>query len=303
MSTSNVKIEMQVVTPEMAQSWMLNNSLPYQRGLRVANVEFYANEMLRGDWDATTVISFARVDGEDWKLIDGQHRLAAVVKAGMPQPFVIKRVTYKDASDIANAYARTDQGAKRTPMDQAHAWGVADKYGLYPDWAGKFMSGIKFIIGRFGWQRGIRPHPSDVLSMMDQYAGAMRAYYNQCANADRHIRKSLQRASTVAVGLVTFQYSVKVYGNDKVDDFWTGVVMDDGLRLGDPRKTAHHHLYTTSMAYGAGSGNKTSFVSAGYSARWMASCFNAWVEDRRIQHAKPDPSRPMLILGSPFNGK
>ncbi|MBK9003507.1 MAG: hypothetical protein IPM41_06480 [Sphingomonadales bacterium] len=303
MSTSNVKVEMEVVTPETAQSWLLNNSLPYQRGLRKANVEFYASEMLRGDWDPTTVISFARVNGEEWSLVDGQHRLEAVVKAGMPQPFVIKRVTYKSADDIANAYARIDQGSKRTPMDQAHAWGLADKYGLYPDWTGKFMSGIKFIIGRFGWQRHIRPHPSDVVSMMDQYSGAMLGYYDLCGGADRHMRKALQRASTVAVGLVTLQSSVKVYGEEKVNEFWTGAVLDDGLRRGDARKTAHEHLVSTSMAHGAGSGSKTSYVSATYSSRWLASCFNAWVEDRSLQHAKPDPSRPILILGSPFNGK
>lgn len=300
MSAGNVKLDVQVVTPLQANEWLSTCQYKFQRTLKMSAVEYYAQEMAIGDWDATTVLAFGRVSEGEWHLIDGQHRLAAVVKSNTHQPFVIKRVTYNNDNDLADAYARMDQGVKRTPGDQARAWQLADHYGLPPSWLGVFQTGLKFLEGNFGWRRSVKSHPKDLRRLMDDYQDAMQDYYGSCVNAEQSARKPLLRSATVSVGLVTFRFSARVYGEDKVSEFWQGVALDDGLRRGDPRKTAHDHLLATSMAYGTGRG-KT--VTAPYSARWLASCFNAWAEGRNLQDAKPDVSRPINILGSPFNGK
>lgn len=300
MSANNVKLDMQIVSPEQASQWKSANGYKFQRLLKQAGVDYYAGEMTKGDFDPTTVIWFGRVGNGAWQLLDGQHRLAAVEKSGVSQPFLVKRVTYASENDLANAYARIDQGFKRTPGDQAKAWQLPVKYGLAPTWITTFTAGLNFIAGDFGWRRRDKVHPRDMHALMDDYQGAMLDYYASCGKSQSETRKPLQRAATVGVALVSFRFSSLVFGKDKVNEFWEGVALDDGLKRDDPRKTAHDHLLVTSMAYGTGRG-KT--VTAPYSARWLASCFNAWVEGRSLQHAKPDPSRPMLILGSPFNGK
>ena len=69
-----------LVTPEMAEKWLSSNA-DNQRQLKKARVEKYAKEMLDGMWlynGESIVIS------ESGRLLDGQHRLSAVIKAGIP---------------------------------------------------------------------------------------------------------------------------------------------------------------------------------------------------------------------------
>jgi hypothetical protein len=68
--------ELTEVTPEMAEDWLTSNT--HNRTVRPAFVETYAADMLAGKWRLTHQgIAF------DWDgvLIDGQHRLLAVLKA------------------------------------------------------------------------------------------------------------------------------------------------------------------------------------------------------------------------------
>jgi hypothetical protein len=299
MSAGNVKVDVRLVTPEMAAGWQSECALTYQRKLRDPVAEYYSQEMLRGDWDLTTVLSFGRVLDGPWKLVDGQHRLSAVIRSSTTQPFVLKYVTYKTEEDLANAYARTDQGAKRTPNDQARAWALAERYGLFPEWVGRFTAGVRFVSDKFGW-RNFRPHPTELHALMDEYAEAMRGFYNVGGNTSKLMRNPMRRSATVAVGLVTFRFSANIYGIETVEKFWEGISLDDGLHRGDPRKTAHDHLLGTRMGFGSGKGPS---ISPAYSSRWLASCFNAHVENRNLYDAKPDPTKPIKINGSPFNGK
>lgn len=67
------------ITPEWAAQILAHNN-NRNRAVSRAHVEFLANEMRQGNWEDTSdTIKFCP-DGE---LLDGQHRLAAVVKTGM----------------------------------------------------------------------------------------------------------------------------------------------------------------------------------------------------------------------------
>lgn len=80
----NVTIEM--VTPKMAQE-MLANSMT-NRNLRMGDVDRYTSDMTRGDWDFNyDPIRFT----EDGHLLDGQHRLHALIFSGKTLPFMIVR--------------------------------------------------------------------------------------------------------------------------------------------------------------------------------------------------------------------
>lgn len=75
-----------LVTPELAEKWLVERNTN-NRKLTKAAVDRWAGEMLAGRWDAdASDIKFSRT-GE---LIDGQHRLAACVKAGVPFATTIK---------------------------------------------------------------------------------------------------------------------------------------------------------------------------------------------------------------------
>ena len=94
------------VTPEMAAKWLEGNVL--NRPLKQAHVERLAREMKAGRWRLTHQGIAFDVTG---CLIDGQHRLWAVVESGVTVPM---RVFYNEPA--GNLYA-VDNGERRTNLD------------------------------------------------------------------------------------------------------------------------------------------------------------------------------------------
>jgi hypothetical protein len=96
------------VTPQQAENW-LQNLHEHQRPLKPSVIDRYMEEMKREEWYCTAQgIVF------DWrgKLMDGQHRLIALVRLGVP---VQMRVT--NGEDPAN-FKAYDCGSIRTPSDR-----------------------------------------------------------------------------------------------------------------------------------------------------------------------------------------
>lgn len=102
------------VTPELATKWLTNNFV--NRTLREDVVNAYARDMVNGRWVYTHQgIAFNDRD----ELIDGQHRLSAVIVAGMA---VRMMVTFGLPSKIEGQEMTTmdavDRGATRSVADQ-----------------------------------------------------------------------------------------------------------------------------------------------------------------------------------------
>lgn len=75
-----------LVTPEMAKNYLLNCN-HHNRPLNQSRVQSYCNDILKGNWkeDTGELIKFSKTG----KLLDGQHRLAAIVKTGVSIHFHI----------------------------------------------------------------------------------------------------------------------------------------------------------------------------------------------------------------------
>lgn len=114
-STSGVTYSIENVTPELAESWLARNTA--NRRMRRATAEAYARDMESGDWrENGDAICFA-VDGT---LLDGQHRLTAVVLSGISVPLLIVRDLPRETQDTK------DDGRKRTMADTFGFHGVAN---------------------------------------------------------------------------------------------------------------------------------------------------------------------------------
>lgn len=82
-----VEFSTEIVTPELAKLWLSLN-VDNNRKVRAAKVDQYAADMCSDAWlDNGETIKF----DTDGNLIDGQHRLLAVVEAGVPIEFTIAR--------------------------------------------------------------------------------------------------------------------------------------------------------------------------------------------------------------------
>lgn len=79
MNTNSIKVYQRVVTPEDAQKFLEKNN--GNRKLSERNVLFFFHQMKRGDWQLTAdPIKFSKTG----RLLDGQHRLAALIKNNKP---------------------------------------------------------------------------------------------------------------------------------------------------------------------------------------------------------------------------
>ena len=103
---SNSVFEVADVTPAQAQAWLQTNHL--NRPIRPRKVVQYAQDMESGRWkESFDPIRF----GKSGRLIDGQHRLHAVMLANMTVRLFIVRGVDDSAFDVF------DNGAARTLAD------------------------------------------------------------------------------------------------------------------------------------------------------------------------------------------
>lgn len=113
----NLDIAQVSVTPELAREWLDQTHI--NRTRRDDQVEAYARDMRNGKWrPVANPVCF----DENGYLIDGQHRLAAIIRSGVTLPLVVQR-------DLSPADQLViDSGIKRRPADQltlnGHKYGV-----------------------------------------------------------------------------------------------------------------------------------------------------------------------------------
>lgn len=109
-----MQIEIKTITPEVAAVMLENN--PANRNIKRSHVDAMARDMAAGRWQTNGDAIRMNCDGS---LIDGQHRLTACVKSGVPfQTVVISGLP----SDVR---ATIDGGAKRSHGDRLAMTGVA----------------------------------------------------------------------------------------------------------------------------------------------------------------------------------
>lgn len=106
-------IEIETITPEIAQVWLEKNT--NNRAIRQMVVDRYADEMRSGAWKLNAeTIKFSR----DGTLLDGQHRLWAVVESKVTiQSFVARGIS-------ADALQTIDSGIARRLSDKLTFSGV-----------------------------------------------------------------------------------------------------------------------------------------------------------------------------------
>lgn len=90
-----LQITEELITPELAKSYLSNQAL--NRAVTMTYVKRLADDISNNRWlEEGDPIKFS----DAGKLIDGQHRLNAVIEAGKPQKFVVLRGYKKEAMSV-----------------------------------------------------------------------------------------------------------------------------------------------------------------------------------------------------------
>ena len=121
------------VTPDMAKEWLANNN--FNRPLKPRLVDKYVRQILEGNWQRTHQgVAF---DGQG-TLIDGQHRLHAIVKTGQN----VAMLVFLNETQLA--HESIDNGKTRSLLDvirlELHDSTIKGKHigVLKAMWAGRF---------------------------------------------------------------------------------------------------------------------------------------------------------------------
>ncbi|MEU9796833.1 hypothetical protein AB0E27_40915 [Streptomyces sparsogenes] len=250
--------EVHTVTPELAEAWLAKNKK--NRPLSRQSVIQLARAIERGEWRLTHQgIAF----DEDDVLIDGQHRLAAVLKAGMA---VRMAVTYGVPRD---AFTVMDTGRKRTGRDALALKGETNATHLAAALRGLhlYLNGAETK-----WSGGSSLITNDQLvTVLDQHPGMREAIARGMA-LNRAIRITVTAAS---VGwYVTGKERPDVDQTRWYDQLLTGA----GLEQGDPRLT----LRNTLLGLAAGNRHRKSDDSREHLVYYFKA-WNAWVEGRPLK--------------------
>lgn len=99
---SNVQFYVELITPEEAEEYLSRNDVN-NRTINLEKVKVFADDMKKGKWQLNgEAIRF----NEMGTLVDGQHRLMAIIKAGVPVKIGVMR-------NISKEYTLFDRGTLR----------------------------------------------------------------------------------------------------------------------------------------------------------------------------------------------
>lgn len=149
---SEILYETRMVTPDEARELLKTNQ--HNRNLRENVVEKYARDMKAGRWSLT-----GEAVKVDWygNLIDGQHRLHAIVEADVPAPLTIIRNLDPETQAVMDAGARRNTAdALRWHGVQHNAKEIAACANIAADYdAGKLRSAASSVTARLTKQEAV----------------------------------------------------------------------------------------------------------------------------------------------------
>lgn len=298
------------VDPVLAQHIIGTMTYEYQRPVRSHKVTQYANAMREGTFLAATTIRIMRTENAQY-LVDGQHRLRAVIESGVTLQFNVVEIAGVTPHDVAVTYGSLDVGMVRSPGDRLKPHELDKELGLSHTDIGDLSPAVQFLAtgctktsGRKG-----RESQTELIRWIRLYGDAMRTYKNIVNESlPRRVRSSALRSSMVAVALLTIRFALPLAertGKPDVLEFWRGSLFDDGIALGDPRKLVNRHLLTVGIGAGTvASRHNLTFVSPAYAARYIATCFNAYMARETRKMAKVvDTAAPLGLYGVPADSE
>lgn len=178
-----MKSEVKTITPDLALQY-LDDNIAENRSIRQATVSKYARDMRHGRWRLTHQgIAF----DENGKLIDGQHRLWAIVEANIPIDMLV--TTGIPVGDVVVI----DGGLSRNIKDQIKF--VSDNAIHRSQNIQSFIR--QFCILKLGYPKRYKFSVDEMLSYMNNYPNIMRYVY-RLTKRNQRMRNSAYFTSIIA---------------------------------------------------------------------------------------------------------
>lgn len=210
-----VKFEFMQVTPELAGKWLKRNVK--NRRVKPKTIGGYAMDIRNGAWLTTHQGIAFDASGN---LLDGQHRLLAIVAAKMPVVLVVS-TEWPVAMDPKHlTMDAVDRGITRSLADQLHL-----QHGVEPKEAGTVVKICNGIAGLcLGMRRVPKSSTDSILTVFGLYKQEIQWLQNYPAK-QYGIRQTLLSACVMAKA---------VFPGDRIDDFMNRLVTGENLTRESP---------------------------------------------------------------------
>jgi hypothetical protein len=283
-----------VIAPSEAQASLTKEAYERQRPLSHSWIRQYALAYIKGEFRPGSVMSYCVWRGKRY-LVNGQHRLHAVVLAGIPYNFCVEEIVVESYEEIAEWYTTYDRLNLRTLPQAYDAYNLSEEVklnkGQTQDLAGclaSLASGFEHVPKTQGSLRMYVSNPHIRMAFVREWRDEAGHFYEDIKGSPGVISKNLRRGPVFALALVTYRFT----GADATE-FWNKVALDDGLAKNDPCKKLHYFIRTTKMG---------EFPHETYS-RYVASAWNAaWDNRTPAQLQALTATIPIRILGTPHTG-
>lgn len=244
---SHQKIEIVEITPEMAEQILSFNTDNF-RSVDKRRVERYANDIRSGLWELTG--DTIKINGNT--LIDGQHRLMAVVASG-------RTIRTAIAWNVAESAIHIDRGKPRTIAQWLKHLGMKDANNI----AATALLALQHERGKWGRVRlQVEEYQdTDIINYARDHYESLRASVNMAARSKGLLYRS------IAGAIIHIGCNRKIPDEDElVVWFWDGVANGNGLEENDPPLALRNRLVASKLS-------KNAQISTHY-MRWIATI--AW---------------------------
>jgi hypothetical protein len=277
------------ITPAMAATFVGSLRWERQRTLRPRWVDQLADAIRDGDLTFLT-IAFAEYPDGRRELIDGQHRLQAVITTGVTLPATVIVYPVTGQEETARLYMKFDRPLVRPVAAGLRAAGLFEMTDLSERFVRRMSAGAWIIVNGFrsGADKGgsLPQRTEAALAWLPE----MEAFHPAVDGCPKKMNDALLRGPVAAVALVTFRYQ-----SEKAAPFWSRVASQEMLHAGDPRLTLGRFLLEKLEKDVPGG-------RADY-ARYVSLAWNAWYEGRELRILKiADPTAAIAIRGTPWRG-
>lgn len=256
------KPELETIPPDLAKQMLAGNK--NNRPLMQKLVKFYAHQMETGKWQLNG--DTIRLDKNGY-VLDGQHRLSAIVESGIPLTTYVLRGLDKDV------FKTIDCGKGRTPADFLHIEGFGKKGVNLKNLAAcaKIVMNFNKETGEYEQGNKGRMSPTELIQFVDNHSGLV-----QSSLIGMNFRSLC--SPSIAGGL---HYVFSIVNPDKANDFFDGLLTGEGLTKGNPILTVRNRLMTIRNQTG-GAGGSYQRMMVGYLVQAFASYLKGERRDQSV---------------------
>ncbi|MBO0840934.1 MAG: hypothetical protein J2O49_08965 [Sciscionella sp.] len=270
-----MRSKVQQITPDKAQRW-LDEANTHNRPLSAGQVRLFADAMLRGDWKVTHQGIGFDADGT---LIDGQHRLAAVVEAGIPVEMTVITDAPTDTFDVL------DTGRRR---------GAADALAIEGEHNPRLLAAMVRIVYQYetkpdgSWNRGNIITNHQIMQALNEHP-KLREFISVADDISSAI--SMIKSAAGAAAYLTAR-DVKPA---KLQPWYDGLINGTGLTKSDPRLL----LRNTMFRLGRKEAGQLQRRDPRQHLALYLMAFNAWAGDEPVTRLRYDPRQPLPAVRKP----